>query len=125
MIRSILSRALRSVSVRCLPRLGSRTFSTSQVPAATTSSEKIYELRTYALQPARYGEFLKLSNEQLHMRTAKSKLIGYWTTELGGLNEVVHLWEYGRDILLNKAHTDESTVHNLLNSVDCHKMPLI
>ena len=103
MIRSVLSRALQSVSVRCIPRLGLRSISTSQTPAA--SSENIYELRTYAIQPARYGEFLKLSSEQLHMRTAHSKLVGYWTTELGGLNEVVHLWEYGRDTFLNKAQS--------------------
>ena len=28
------------------------------------------------------------------MRTAHSPLLGYWTTELGGLNEVVHIWGY-------------------------------
>ena len=25
-------------------------------------------------------------------------LLGYWTTELGGLNQVVHLWEYGKHL---------------------------
>lgn len=29
------------------------------------------------------------------LRTAHSKLIGYWNTDLGGVNEVVHIWEYG------------------------------
>ena len=41
-------------------------------------------------------EFLQLTTEEFHLRTAHSKLLGYWTTELGGLNEVVHLWEYGQ-----------------------------
>jgi hypothetical protein len=41
------------------------------------------------------GEFLALSNEKMHLRTNYSSLIGYWTTELGGINQVVHLWEYG------------------------------
>ena len=96
----ILSRTLQNVSgsVRYLPRLGLRIICTSQ---ASASSEKVYELRTYCIQPASYVEFLKLSCENLHMRTAHSKLIGFWTSELGGLNEVLHLWEYGRDTLLN------------------------
>ena len=42
------------------------------------------------------GEFLALSKDKFHLRTSHSVLLGYWTTELGGLNQVVHLWEYGR-----------------------------
>ena len=56
--------------------------------------EKIYEFRTYTAHPEHFPEFLKLTNEKIHMRTAHSKLLGYWTTEIGGQNEVVHLWEY-------------------------------
>ena len=41
------------------------------------------------------GEFLALSKEKFHLRTNHSILLGYWTSELGGLNQVVHLWEYG------------------------------
>jgi len=60
----------------------------------TPASEKTYELRTYSLLPQKVGEFMKLSHEKFHLRTAHSTVLGYWTTELGGLNEVVHLWEY-------------------------------
>ena len=60
---------------------------------------KFYELRTYSIQPARFGEFLKLTAEKIHMRTAYSKMLGYWATELGGMNEVVHLWEYGERVV--------------------------
>ena len=69
------------------------------ISSATSShaerNDKFYELRTYSIQPARFGEFLKLTAEHIHIRTAHSKLLGYWFTELGGMNEVVHLWEYG------------------------------
>ena len=41
------------------------------------------------------GEFMQLTNDNIHLRTAHSKLLGYWTTEYGGLNEVTHLWQYG------------------------------
>ena len=37
-----------------------------------------------------------LSKEKFHLRTQHSVLLGYWTTELGGLNQVVHLWQYGQ-----------------------------
>merc|ERR1712192_84110 len=40
------------------------------------------------------GAFMALSKEKFHLRTEHSKLLGYWTVELGGLNQVTHLWEY-------------------------------
>lgn len=55
---------------------------------------KFYELRTYSIKPESVGDFVKITNEHLHLRMAHSKLIGYWMTDLGGLNEVVHIWEY-------------------------------
>ena len=54
----------------------------------------IYEMRTYTIAPEFYPAFLKLTNEKIHMRTSHSTLLGYWTCELGGLNEVVHIWAY-------------------------------
>lgn len=65
--------------------------------------DKVYELRTYAIWPQHLKDFLYLTTEEFHLRTSQSKLIGYWTTELGGLNEVVHIWEYGKSILLMKS----------------------
>ncbi len=41
------------------------------------------------------GQFLALSKEKFHLRTSHSLLLGYWTAELGALNQVVHLWQYG------------------------------
>ncbi len=43
----------------------------------------------YNVKPEFYGAFIGLTNEKLHLRMAHSQLIGYWTTELGGLNQVV------------------------------------
>ena len=58
-------------------------------------NKKIYELRTYAIRPDKFGEYLKLMEENIGLRTAHSKLLGFWITDLGGINEVNHLWEYG------------------------------
>ena len=35
---------------------------------------------------------MALSKEKFHLRTEHSKLLGYWTVELGGLNQVSKGW---------------------------------
>lgn len=40
-------------------------------------------------------EYLDLTAKKFHLRTAHSKLVGFWTSEIGGLNQAVHIWEYG------------------------------
>lgn|SRR5574337_663718 len=55
----------------------------------------IYELRTYTIQPVKFKDFVALTAKVgIKLRTKHSKLVGYWTTEIGELNQVVHLWEY-------------------------------
>jgi len=60
----------------------------------STGASPVYELRTYSLVPSKVGAFMALSKDKFHLRTEHSKLLGYWTVELGGLNQVTHLWEY-------------------------------
>lgn len=55
----------------------------------------VYELRTYSLHPNKLREYLDLTAKEFHLRTAHSKLVGFWTSEIGGLNQAVHIWEYG------------------------------
>ena len=52
------------------------------------TKDKIFELRTYSIKPDRLKEFLTLTNEKFHLRTRASVLHGYWTVELGGINQV-------------------------------------
>ncbi|KAF6729201.1 NipSnap-like protein 3A [Oryzias melastigma] len=47
-----------------------------------------------ASTPIMNAAFLKLTNEKIHLRTAHSELIGYWSVEYGGLNQVFHIWKY-------------------------------
>lgn len=56
-----------------------------------------YEFRTYYIQPHLNAAFLRLTNEKIHLRTAHSELIGYWSVEYGGLNQVFHIWKYGEN----------------------------
>lgn len=55
----------------------------------------IHELRSYRLIPAHMAEFLALTRDvAMPIRLSHSKLLGYWTVDVGALNEVTSLWEY-------------------------------
>ncbi|MBI4269090.1 MAG: NIPSNAP family protein [Candidatus Rokubacteria bacterium] len=56
----------------------------------------IYELRAYTLMPGTQGEYLRLNQEigRPVRGDAYGKLEGSWTTEIGLLNQFVHLWSY-------------------------------
>ena len=64
----------------------------------TLFSPKLYEMRKYTLKPGCVGKFKKLTTELFHLRTDKSKVLGYWFTEIGtSLFQAVHVWEYGEN----------------------------
>ena len=56
----------------------------------------IYELRTYTLVPGTQGQYLKLSGEVGRKIRGDNygKQEGFWYTEFGTLNQLVHLWSY-------------------------------
>ena len=54
----------------------------------------IYEFRTYTLHPRTLPEFIKRFGDALERRLAYSKLAAFWYTEIGPLNQVIHVWPY-------------------------------
>jgi hypothetical protein len=54
----------------------------------------ILEMRTYVLKPGATHNFVERFAEGLTARLQFSKLLGLWTSEVGGLNRVVHVWPY-------------------------------
>jgi hypothetical protein len=56
----------------------------------------IHELRTYTIRPGKLAEYVENSGGlgRAIRGDRFGKLLGYWTSELGALNQVVHLWEY-------------------------------
>lgn len=54
----------------------------------------IYEIRTYDLKPRSVPEVEKRTGEKLPARQTYSKLWGFFHTEIGPLNQVVHIWPY-------------------------------
>lgn len=54
----------------------------------------IIEVRTYQLKPASVAEVEKRFGEALPAREKFSKLAAFWHTEVGPLNEIIHVWAY-------------------------------
>jgi hypothetical protein len=54
----------------------------------------IYEIRTYNLKPAQVAEYEARFGEAYPAREKYSPLYGFWHTEIGPLNQVVHIWPY-------------------------------
>ena len=54
----------------------------------------IYEIRTYDLKPGGVAEVEKRFAEKLPARLNYSQMAGFWHTDIGPLNQVVHIWPY-------------------------------
>ena len=60
----------------------------------------LYELRTYTLQVGKLSEAFQLYKElgwpALEVSYA-DKLVGYFTSDVGTLNQLIHLWKFDDD----------------------------
>lgn len=54
----------------------------------------IYEIRTYSLVVGSLAEVEKRFGEAYECRKKYSKLAAFWHTEIGPLNEIIHVWPY-------------------------------
>lgn len=57
----------------------------------------LYEMRTYTLKPGQTARWLELYEAHalpVLLATEGMTLIGYFRTEVGPLNRVIHIWSY-------------------------------
>ena len=56
----------------------------------------IYELRTYTVKPGTIGDIVKAASTVSReiRKDDFGKLEGYWFSEIGPLNQVMHMWSY-------------------------------
>ena len=54
----------------------------------------IYEMRTYDLKPRALPEVEKRFGEAYEKRKKYSELAAFWHTEIGPLNQIIHVWGY-------------------------------
>jgi hypothetical protein len=57
----------------------------------------LYELRTYTLYVGKMAEAVKVYQESGWFEKVRDKLVGYFQTDVGGLNQLVHLWKFEDD----------------------------
>lgn len=59
----------------------------------------IYELRTYTAAPGKMSEIVRLYNAEGWAAISKHppKLVGYFTGDIGALNQLIHLWKFDDD----------------------------
>ena len=59
----------------------------------------LYELRTYTLYVGKLAEAVELYNAEgwPALRNYQDKLVGYFTGDVGSLNQLVHLWKFDDD----------------------------
>lgn len=64
----------------------------------------LYEMRTYRLKTGAVPAYVKLVAEEgiALQQTHLGHLVGYFTSEIGPLNEIVHIWAYAS--LDDRAH---------------------
>ena len=66
----------------------------------------IYEVRTYTLRPGTVSEFESRFEKRHPYREKHSKLGAFWHSDMGPLNQVIHVWEY--DDLNHRAEAREA-----------------
>ena len=54
----------------------------------------IYEIRTYTLKPGALSEYEQRFAAAYPIRANNSPLYGFWHTDIGPLNQAVHIWGY-------------------------------
>ena len=54
----------------------------------------IYEVRTYDLKVRSLPEVINRFGKNIENRTKLSPLVAFWYTEIGPLNQIIHVWQY-------------------------------
>ncbi len=59
----------------------------------------LYELRTYTLQVGALNDVVKLYNNEgwPALEKYQDKIVGYFTGDIGALNQLIHLWKFEDD----------------------------
>lgn len=67
--------------------------SSAVIPPANGSTT-LYELRTMDIIPSHYDSFHRLSMENMPKYPGGGKCMGFWTVQLGALNQFLSIWHY-------------------------------
>src|SRR5689334_18368243 len=76
------------------PGPGVRHSTTRSKPVSPKGACMIYEIRTYQIAPGSLAEVEKRFGEGYEYRKKYSPLAAFWHSEVGPLNEIIHVWPY-------------------------------
>ncbi|MDA1257686.1 MAG: NIPSNAP family protein [Chloroflexi bacterium] len=54
----------------------------------------IHEIRSYDLKPGSLATYIERVSKVIEERVAITPLVGYFSTEVGPINRVIHIWQY-------------------------------
>ncbi|XP_061108175.1 protein NipSnap homolog 3A-like [Conger conger] len=94
--------------VKCMPNLNQLRAFVYKGPQQ--QHETFYEFRTYSIKPENNADFLKLTEEKIHLRMALAGLVGYWSVNCGALNQVLQIWKY--DSYAQRSEAREALAQN-------------
>ena len=94
--------------------------------SATSRQQGIVELRTYGLHPGKLEDYWRLyEREGLEIQVAiLGRMLGYYSTEIGPLNQVIHLWAY-RDLADRQERRARLLAHEGWQRYAAKVLPLI
>src|SRR5256714_15624897 len=78
----------------CQGTPGGRGYNPPIFAGSRKESIVIYEIRTYEIGPGNLAEVEKRFGEGYEYRKKYSPLTAFWHTEIGPLNEIIHVWGY-------------------------------
>ncbi len=78
-----------------------------------------YEMRTYTIQVGKMNEYLDhFEKNGLPVISRYTDLVGWWYTEIGELNQVIHIWKYEsldeRDIKRKSLYDDSDWINKFI-----------
>ena len=65
-----------------------------QPPLTPRSLILIYEFRTYDILPGNINQVIQKFSEKIDGRNSITKIGAFWYTEIGPLNQIIHVWPY-------------------------------
>src|SRR5262245_54057143 len=93
----MLSPTLRDASLRDAPQGEVSTYckqSRSNPSRLAARHTMIFEMRTYLMKPGSIPRVEELFGAGLPARARLSRFGGFWRTEVGTLNQIIHVWPY-------------------------------
>src|SRR5258705_3452893 len=89
----------------------------------------IVEMRTYTLKPGTTAKFEANFEKGLPNRLKLSPLGAFWHTEVGTLNQVIHLWPYDSTAHRDRCQEDgyklqggPPDIRGFVNDIETHRL---